>query len=314
MQMRVFTRIFNACCRFASRQRISFVSIVLLSLSCFGKLYAQESQLVHFSNSVNSDSEKINLSAHWFVPAHANGASVIALHGCGGLYSNKRGRETKLSARHLGMAELLTAAGYHVLFVDSFTPRGQSSICTIKFADRKITTNTRRQDVQAALQWLGTQKNLDPNRVALLGWSNGGSTVLNSVNAGNKLDSKSTTDAAASLTPKIAVAFYPGCAPYAKLGAAYQLEMPLLILIGEKDDWTPAEACVKWEQAMATKNLVVHVYPEAYHDFDSPKTPLKHRTDVPNGVYPGQGVTTGGNPEARAAAYQTLTTFLGKNL
>lgn len=67
-------------------------------------------------------------------------------------------------------------------------------------------------------------------------------------------------------------------------------------------------------RAMGTKNLVVHVYPEAYHDFDSPNTPLKHRTDVPNGVYLGQGVTTGGNPESRAAAYQTLTTFLGKNL
>ena len=312
--MRVFKSWINFFNRFASSQKPRLTITVLLSFSLFTNVYGQESQVVHFSNAQVPSIEKVDLSAHWFIPARANGATVIALHGCGGLYSNKRGNQSKLSARHQGMAELLTAAGYHVLFVDSFTPRGQSSICTINFADRKITTNTRRQDVQAALKWLSTQKNLDANRVALLGWSNGGSTVLNSINANNRDGNQSAVDSTIALMPKLAVAFYPGCTPYAKLGAAYQLNIPLLILIGEKDDWTPAEACVKWEQAMATKNLSVHVYPDAYHDFDSPDTPLKHRADVPNGVHPGQGVTTGGNPEARAAAYQTLMTFLAKNL
>jgi dienelactone hydrolase len=284
---------------------------LLFALVSFPNAHAQGSQLVYFTNPENPEAEKIELSAHWFLASHPNGGVVIALHGCGGLYSNKQGEENKLTARHQGMAELLNASGYSVLFVDSFTPRGTKSICTMKFADRKITTNTRKQDVQAAINWLSFQPSVDPNRIALLGWSNGGSTVLNSINSFKRGVEKKTASAQG---PKLAVAFYPGCTPYLKLGAAYQLKIPLLILIGEKDDWTPAESCVKWAEAMPTKNLEVRVYPDAYHDFDAPGLRLRHRDDVPNGVNPGQGVTTGGNPQARAAAYQTLITYLTKNL
>lgn len=47
--------------------------------------------------------------------------------------------------------------------------------------------------------------------------------------------------------------------------------MPLLILIGDKDDWTPAGRCRQLQSAgFARPDLVQAVYyPGAYHSFDA---------------------------------------------
>lgn len=47
---------------------------------------------------------------------------------------------------------------------------------------------------------------------------------------------------------------------------------------------------------------------------DAPGLPVRTRRDVPNGAHPGAGVTTGGNPEAREAAYREMLEFLEKTL
>ena len=52
--------------------------------------------------------------------------AVVALHGCGGLL-NSRGQ---LRSREADWAERFLAAGYAVLFPDSFTARGMREICT----------------------------------------------------------------------------------------------------------------------------------------------------------------------------------------
>jgi dienelactone hydrolase len=46
----------------------------------------------------------------------------------------------------------------------------------------------------------------------------------------------------------------------------------LLILIGDKDDWTPAENCRKLQAAgFAQPGFIEAIYyPTAYHSFDSP--------------------------------------------
>jgi dienelactone hydrolase len=54
----------------------------------------------------------------------------------------------------------------------------------------------------------------------------------------------------------------------------------------------------------------VTVYPGSYHAFDAPSGTIVHRTDVPNGVNPGQGVHVGPNPAARAAANADVAAFL----
>jgi len=56
----------------------------------------------------------------------------------------------------------------------------------------------------------------------------------------------------------------------------------------------------------------VNLYPDSYHDFDNPTGQVRLRTDVPNGVHPGQGVHVGPNPVAREQAYARLRELLRK--
>jgi dienelactone hydrolase len=71
-----------------------------------------------------------------------------------------------------------------------------------------------------------------------------------------------------------AVALYPGCVASRRTWSntgVYQPVAPLLILIGDKDDWTPAEPCRKLTEAaqQAGYPVTIKIYPGAYHSFDS---------------------------------------------
>ena len=234
-----------------------------------------------------------------FQPASAPRGTVIALHGCGGLYATTGARQGRLNARHQGMADLLVAQGYAVLFPDSLTPRGETELCTQKIGQRRIDQTERRVDVLGALAWVAAQPWAKPERMALLGWSHGGSAVLSST------DLTKREVAAAREKPALAVAFYPGCSAARKGG--YRPSTRLALMVGEKDDWTPPGPCIELGQAVGAE---VNVYPDSYHDFDNPAGTLRVRKDVPNGVNPGQGVHVGPNPAARRDAYARLLALL----
>ena len=231
---------------------------------------------------------------------------VVLLHGCGGML-DKDGQPT---VRMKTYAKLLNAQGWHTLAVDSLTPRGETELCTQRSGTRLVTMTQRRADALAALQWLATQPGVDPQRLALLGWSNGGSALLASTN----LQQPDVVKARAQLTQmggslKLAVAFYPGCAAEARRG--YQPWSPTLLLLGLADDWTPARQCLP-----LGKSPQVHIqtWEGANHGFDG-TGPVVHRKDVPNGAHPGEGVHVGGHPvareEARAALLKALTGAFG---
>lgn len=233
----------------------------------------------------------------------ASRGTVVALHGCGGLYATTGSRKGQLNARHQAMADLLVAEGYNVVFPDSLTPRGEAELCTQKIGTRKIDQTERRADVLGTLAWVAMQPWAQPGRIALLGWSHGGSTVLSSTDA-SRADVRGQ-----SVKPAVATAFYPGCA--AALKSGYKPSAPLVLMLGEKDDWTPPGPCVALGQAVGAE---VNLYADSYHDFDNPVGQVRVRHDVPNGVNPGQGVHVGANPVARERAYLRLKGVLGKAL
>jgi dienelactone hydrolase len=247
--------------------------------------------------------DKVSLGSvsGWWLPTSAEGKrpAVIALHGCGGLYA----RNGALNARHRAMAELLHSRGYHILFPDSFTPRGIRELCTVPLQERKLRAAERSADIQTALDWIATRAEADAARIVVLGWSHGGSAVLAALN--HRLGPQ-------PLQARAAIAFYPGCSPYARRPGMYLPVAPLLILIGALDDWTPPEPCV--ELSKWTPKVMVRVYPESHHGFDDPSSPVRVRSDVPNGVRPGAGVTVGSNPAARKAAYEAMLEFLEREL
>ncbi len=236
------------------------------------------------------------IKAWVFQPAVGQPAgTVVALHGCGGLYARAGARQGKLNARHQAMAEMLLAQGYAVVFPDSLSSRGLTEICTQKLRSRSINQVQRRNDALASFNWVAAQPWAKPGKMALIGWSHGGSTVLSST------DARRPEVAAQAVKPAVAVAFYPGCADALKSG--YVPNTRLLLMVGALDDWTPPGPCVELGKATGVE---VNVYPDSYHDFDNPVGVVRLRTDVPNGVHPGQGVHAGPNPAAREQSYARL--------
>jgi len=151
--------------------------------------------------------------------------------------------------------KLLASWGYVVLAPDSFGPRGQKQVCGNGMV---VSGNVRVADIAGALKFLATLPEVQPGKIGLLGHSHGGWTALRSVQKGYGL---------AALGLKAAVAYYPACQAQFDRDVA----LPLLILIGDKDDWTPADSCRKLQAAGFAQPELVDViyYPNAWHSFDS---------------------------------------------
>jgi dienelactone hydrolase len=254
-----------------------------------------------------SGGQPVALPGHWFRadlpsgPAGAAAPALVLLHGCGGPYGAPGPAGPRLAVRMLDYAGLINSLGVHVLVTDSLTPRGEKELCTQRAGTRRVTQVERRRDALGALRWLAVQPGVDATRLGLLGWSHGGSAVLAATDAGHP------EVARANPRPALAVAFYPGCA--AALSEGWRPAAPLLLLVGEADDWTPAEPCRRLAARAGAPAVAFESYPGAHHGFDG-TAPVRLRRDVPNGARPGQGVHVGGDPAARAASREQLSRFL----
>jgi dienelactone hydrolase len=243
---------------------------------------------------------EIKLRAVLYQPAGSGPfPTVLGLHGCEGLI-NARGIP---SARYRDWAQRLNAAGFAVIFPDSYRSRGLAgSQCTVR--SRAVRSALERVvDVQAARTWLLEQPWVARERITLVGWSNGGITALWAIRPliapkDSKPDFRS------------AAAFYPGCRRL--LNAAWSARVPTLLLLAGADDHNRPSEC----QQMATgargrsARVRVHVYPGAPHDFDHPSRRLQARTGYAFSVDGSGRVHTGSHPSARADALRRLPDWL----
>lgn len=225
----------------------------------------------------------LTLTAKLYRPAGSGPfPAIVALHGCGGPWQ----------PRDDDWGHRLAGAGFLVVFPDSFGSRDLGSQCRIR--ERTIRPRQRAEDAFATAEWLATRSDVNSNRIGLLGWSNGGSTVLSAARRGR---------GPKGVEFRQAVAFYPGCRVYAEAGN-YRTRMPVTILHGLADNWTLAEPC----KALPGVRFVG--FEGAYHDFDHPNLPLRQRKAAltPEG---GGTVTVGTHPEARAGAIREVMTIFG---
>ena len=173
--------------------------------------------------------------------------AVVGLHGCAGMHDTTKHR----------LVDELVARGYAVLLVDSYATRGIDHACTsAAFA----TFLRRRPDAYAALVFLARQTFVDPQRVAVVGFSAGAWVTLSVA----ETDSFEQFVPEGNLRFRAAAAFYPPCKQ-----AVGRPGIPTLIFIGALDDWTPAADCsnkiASWGNDGPPIELVV--YPGAYHGF-----------------------------------------------
>ncbi len=242
----------------------------------------------------------------------ARSPAVVSLHGCGGMYSTLASRRDLLSMRHQAMAELLAEEGYLVLFPDSFRSRGQEQICTVEARQRTITQVHRLRDAQGALAYLQARGDVVTDRIAVLGWSHGGSAVLATQNAKSPAVARWQNRSGSPPYFHAAVAFYPGCVDSVRARVGYAVVAPLTLFVGAADDWTAPQPCIALADRLiaAGEPVTITVYPDTYHGFDDPAARGRVRLDVPNGVNSSGGVTLAPNPAARADAYAKLKRFL----
>ena len=250
---------------------------------------------------IPSQDGKLQIPAYWFDTGDKEPRPVvIGLHGCGGGLDSKG----NFAPRLFRYGGYFNAERMHFLALDSFTPRGFKSICEIPNRQRTINESDRRQDVFAAIDWLVKQPSVDASRIVVLGWSHGAQTVLSSIDATDRYVQ------AQKVQPRAAVAFYPGCLGVNRT-LNYEVHMPLLIMIGELDDWTLASECVSL-QARLQKNSAnapvdLVVYPGSYHGFDG-TGPVKVMEGLGN-TRTGKA-SVGGNPAAREASHARMFEFL----
>lgn len=281
------------------------VALICLSLSGFGTAFAQEKVSLP-SLDTDNNGAPVMIDAYLFRATHATGPTpaVVFMHGCNGMFT----RKGNIDSRELDWAHRLNAQGYAVLAVDSFTSRGQSSECARGGPVRPSVERPR--DAYGALRYLQTLPAIQPDRIALMGWSHGGGTVLFSIGPkgpGRSQDAKPAPDFVA------AIAFYPGWCNATAQGADWTTRIPLLLLIGADDVWSKPAPCDAFVHSVMAQSapITFHIYPGAVHDFDYPNLPVRSRPEFTN---PRTHVVpvTGTQPEARDDAIARVTTFLAK--
>ena len=212
-------------------------------------------------------------------PGNGPFPAVVLLHGCDGRLP------TALEQRE---AQKLVALGYAVVAVDSFGPRGVRDRCTIE-AGSPV---DRVMDAYGALQYLAGRADIDPDRVAVLGYSQGGITAISAVTRGG-------IETLFERHFKAAIAYYPEC-------DNSEVSAPTLILIGALDEWTPSRNCREMvaTQSGAGMPVELFVYPNAYHAFnfprDRPVNYFGHRIEY--------------NEAAERAAWNETSRFLRQHL
>jgi dienelactone hydrolase len=201
--------------------------------------------------------------------------AVVILHDCSGF-----------GIYYPVIADVLKSYGYVALALDSL---GDTNACLELGAGAAAEAS----DAYLALDWLARQNFVDPSHIALLGFSMGGSATLDSIEAGPSEEKQSPHFRAA-------IAYYPECKDRTGMMA-----VPTLILVGDKDDWTPASLC---RDMMARRNgkgaaVTLVVYPGATHVFNFA---------YPTRDYLGHHLVY--DPQATAAAWRQVRDFLQARL
>lgn len=249
--------------------------------------------------------------------------AVIILHGSSGVNRGER-----------VWAQRMNTLGYASFVVDSFTGRG---IRNTEKDQTQLPMTADIADAYAALRLLATDPRIDKRRIAVMGFSRGGVAALYS-----SLEPFRRAAEQGDLRFAAHVAFYPSC------GISYDSARvdgsPVLMLVGGKDNYTPATPCIAYADALRSKGTHIKLkeYPDAWHGFDRPtrlhSLPLATSARECHGSYDldsrtltmvrdGQtlagasavaeskrclvtGVTLGGDPEAQAQSPTEVAAFL----
>ncbi len=160
---------------------------------------------------------------------------------------------------HYDYLKMYQKNGFATFELNSFKSRNISSTVGSQI---EITTAAMILDAYRAFEKLIENPKIDKNKVSITGWSLGGAVALFS--GWMPLKNAITND----LKFSSHLAIYPPC--FFDPENTDFTEKPIHILIGELDNWTPAEPCKNFVNKINTnRNVNLTIYPESHHSFDS---------------------------------------------
>jgi carboxymethylenebutenolidase len=201
--------------------------------------------------------------------------AVVLMHGRSGAYSSGADgvyNASTLSRRHAMWGELWAERGYIAVLVDGFGPRGYpAGFPRFSYDERPpelSEVTVRPLDAYGALAYLRSRADVLPDRVGLMGWSNGASATLAAMSA--------ETPAMPNPTPatgfRAALAFYPGCGLRGRFEDGYRPYAPVRVLHGTDDEEVSHRRCrafIEKSRGLGG-NVRIHLYEGATHGFDDP--------------------------------------------
>jgi len=183
---------------------------------------------------------------------------VVLQHGSGGVGGNIDRWVQELGG--IGLATFV---------VDSFTGRGLRSTS----ADQELLGRLNMiVDDYRALELLAVHPRVDPARIALMGFSRGGQSVLYaSMKRFQRMHGPEALEFAAY------VPFYPPCFT-TYIEDENVSDKPIRIHHGAADNYVPVAPCRLYVERLrkAGKDVVLTEYPNAYHLFDNPLINVRH--------------------------------------
>jgi dienelactone hydrolase len=296
-----------------SKQQIAAPSAPAQSLDSNqgGSIQPEITQTVYLSNPTGGNP----LKAVLFIPASTTIVpAVVVQHGSGGLWSSTDTTNTKLANQFKIWIDSFRVNKIAALFVDSYTARGVKTFPNVAPPDNLFLAAefVRPRDAYAGLAFLRTQQRINGQKIALLGFSHGGTSVLSTVvNAdavskpvwsvySSKTDSTYTAGVLAPAARPAeggfvaAVSYYPGAAMfnyYGKPGTPsngkYIPYAPVMIhaagndplyttQYSNSDNNTKISAydglILKAQQSTLSASMIKYEYLNAEHSFDGVTT------------------------------------------
>jgi len=181
---------------------------------------------------------------------------VVLQHGSGGMAAN-----VEMWSREFN------EIGISTLALDGFTGRGLTQVNNNQALLGRLNFVL---DIYRALDVLAKHPRVDPQRIALMGFSRGGQAALYaSLKRFHKMWNRSGIEFAAYIP------FYPDCATTFVTDTEVA-DRPIHIFGGTKDDYNPIALCRAYVERLkaAGRDVQVTEYPTASHAFDNPLGPV----------------------------------------
>jgi dienelactone hydrolase len=190
---------------------------------------------------------------------------VLMMHGCGGPrpFLNE-------------MARVAVDAGAAAVQVDSFAPRriGRAAAIATVCTGARLHGRERAGDLYAAVAWARAQSWADPERIAVMGWSHGGWTIMDSLSLrpGREMEHfTGLTDLSDEPLEGLAGALI--VYPYAGVGTYvgsrdWRMPVPSIAIVAERDYIVGSTRATLERQRARGAPMEIHVFENATHAFE----------------------------------------------